>query len=1015
MCAESQSSRYLWVSLQLDSIFPDYSRRIVTYEQILNLIYNLPKDLPEAFEKALEGIIDDRYGNSIMKIVMAAQSPLSLDELRVALAVVPGDPAWYAAKLPTNASQLISLCGGNLLELDEEDGKVRFIHYSVVSHLQQTTRNPRTLLYHFTQEEAEIQSGAICVTYLHMPIFETGVTMTRKIDGEKLAAKVIGAATHQQPLLSHLAHHFKKRDGNQPIAPGFDIGRLVAEIQATSMIKFDPLCFQSYAVSNWFTHSRSFDKKNPVCMRVWNLWIRLLHGNKQVARLPFQSPVEESWPALSWALEHHHEALVYAIFEDPTTEPTDGERISQGILELALTPSIKMRDCSSLGLILVHLFQLAADILVACHETEANYGTVGHTSMSERKLHWNLLYQSLPKLLDLGADPTIPHSRNGDTIVQMLLATLGYMSESTVDGVQLCRLLTRALTCDNTHKLLQAAWVPHALRRILEHDNTQIFAKLLSYHPELHIGPEEDSLIGVAIAKGNIETARALVKAWPKSSPGPGQVSYINGQPAIQHALEIQNKEMVVLLARNGGLSHFHGRNEFSAPLLRTALEWMSVDWVELLLQLGAAPNLGYQANVDGAISRTEFRHHLQIAAERSQTLKFLILLRYGADPFLPGIHTISNIVIHHDNRVLMARLDEIRRFTPSSWRMYTGVQSHDRLKPSSAFLEACKMLALDVNEHQTVRHFGLSQSYDNGIQANGQEVELILLNLFKSTAPDRLNIECEEGNTALHYLTGGMDRFHREALTVASHLLASDWARPGLALRNKNGHTPLHRAIDNASRNNWRSPYIDSFLFHLSYDNYATKGVTGSGNSILVFAISKGAPVDGVIRVLLGAGSDPNGTLEGATPLETAVNMPWFRYASMVTDCLLSFHADASVKCSNGASLLDFVIPERRDWLRNLVQRPRLGRATIVPSTLERYYGVPEFTEDGRPIYELQDTSAARLLSLKEQRSHVPPRLEQQRPLACLSTRFWLHLSDYQDQMRLSTPQFSNISARDT
>lgn len=130
-CTDLKLSRYLWVSLQLDSIFPSQSKTVVTYEHILNLINNLPKDLPEAFERALEEIIDDRYGDSIMKLVMAAPSPLSVDELRVALAVVPGDPAWYAAKLATNESQLIPLCGGNLLEVDEEDGKIRFIHHSV--------------------------------------------------------------------------------------------------------------------------------------------------------------------------------------------------------------------------------------------------------------------------------------------------------------------------------------------------------------------------------------------------------------------------------------------------------------------------------------------------------------------------------------------------------------------------------------------------------------------------------------------------------------------------------------------------------------------------------------------------------------------------------------------------------------------------------------------------------------------------------------------------------------------
>lgn len=512
-CTDLKLSRYLWVSLQLDSVFPSQSKTVVTYEHILNLINNLPKDLPEAFERALEEIIDDRYGDSIMKLVMAAPSPLSLDELRVALAVVPGEPVWYATKVPTNSSQLISLCGGNLLELDEEDGKVRFIHHSVVSHLLQTTQNLRTILYHFTLQEAEIQAGAICVTFLNMSVFETSVTMTKKINGGRLAEEVIGTATHEQTLLGHLAHLFKKMDRRHCKPTDFDIGRLMAEIQAARIFDFDPHCFQDYAVSNWLPHSRAFQKENPLCMRIWQLWMRLLCDNIEVAKAPFQSPLRESWPALSWAFEHHHRALVYTIFQDPITEPTDGETVSRGIVELALSSPAKMRDPSSLGLTLVHLVQLAATILIADPKFEGGHVIVDHTNVSESKVPWKSLYRSLQKLLDLGADPTVPHSRTGNNMLQLLLEILGCISETSVDGIQLCHLVERALTYKDMQPLLRSAWVPYALRRILEHDNTQIFMRLLSYRPELHIEPEKDSLISVAVAKCNVVAAGALAQA----------------------------------------------------------------------------------------------------------------------------------------------------------------------------------------------------------------------------------------------------------------------------------------------------------------------------------------------------------------------------------------------------------------------------------------------------------------------------------------------------------------------
>lgn len=878
-----------------------------------------------------------------MKVIMAARSPLSRNELRVALAVVPGDPTWYAAKVPTNASQLISLCGGNLIELDEEDGKIRFIHYSVVSHLLQTTKNPRTMLYHFTLPEAEIHSGAICVTFLNMPIFETAITMTRKIDGTRLAEEVIGTATQEQPLLSHLAQLFKKTDRRPSQSTEVDIGRLVSEIQATRMFKFDPHCFQDYAVSNWLLYSRAFHKEDPLCKQIWHLWMRLVCSKVQVASLPFQSPVEISWPALSWALEHRHKVLIDAIFEESTTEPTDGERISQGILELPISPPAGKYDRSSLGLIMVHLFQLAAHFLAPGSRIEGDHGLVDHAYGS--KVPW-LLYQSLQRLLSLGADPTTNHSQNGSNIIQLLLGTLGCISETTLDGRQLCDLLTRALACNNTQPLLRSAWVPCALQRVLEYDNPQIFAKFLSYVPKLHSEAKKTSLIGIAVARDNVEAVSALVKAWPEGSMGLGFASYINGRPAIQLALELQNKEMVALLARRDGLNHSNGRNEFSVPLLKIALERMSVEWVKLLLRLGADPNLGYQALIEEPLPHTSFRYHLQIAAERSQTLKFLTLVRYGADPFLPAFPTISSIILKRDNRVLMARLAEIDFFGPTKRSKSLAVGSRDGLPPLSALLESCKMLALDLDEDQTLRHFGVVESRDVDIEARGQELKLILLDLAKTTQLNRLNLQCREGNTALHYLTGGMDRFHHEALAVASCLLESEWACPGLILANKCGQTPLHRAIDNGSWNHWRRPYIDSALFLLSRlrtENFFKAWLTGSGNSILGFAISKGAPIDPLIRALLDARVDPNATLQGATPLEIAVNMPELYYASTVTTCLLSCSAEVPVKCSR-RGLLDVVTTERRDWLQELLQKLRDDSATLKASdswewTMERVY----------------------------------------------------------------------------
>ncbi|ROV98758.1 hypothetical protein VMCG_06727 [Cytospora schulzeri] len=247
---EGSQGMYLWVSLQLDAIFPSDAQTVTTDEQILSLITNLPRDLPEAFERALEGITDKKYQGNIMKLVMAAVSPLTLDELRVALTITPGEPMWRPARVPHDGSQLVSLCGGNLLELDEEDNRVRFIHHSVMIHLLSTATRPDTCPYHFSGHDAENFIGSVCVTYLNLTIFDSRLTMTRNISGDELTAKV-ELITKQEPgtaFVGRVAQYFMSRERTRSAAAFFDIGRVASEIQAMRLQDhLDPLCFKGYA------------------------------------------------------------------------------------------------------------------------------------------------------------------------------------------------------------------------------------------------------------------------------------------------------------------------------------------------------------------------------------------------------------------------------------------------------------------------------------------------------------------------------------------------------------------------------------------------------------------------------------------------------------------------------------------------------------------------------------------------------------------------------------------------
>ncbi|KAL2680450.1 hypothetical protein Neosp_008051 [[Neocosmospora] mangrovei] len=104
-----------------------------------------------------------------------------MDELRVASNVEPGNTKWNDSTLSRTGKALISAYGGSLLDIDEEDFRVRFIHYSVLLHLTTPSSDAKTHAFHFDLEEAERTMGAVCVTYLNYSVFETRVSTAQKV------------------------------------------------------------------------------------------------------------------------------------------------------------------------------------------------------------------------------------------------------------------------------------------------------------------------------------------------------------------------------------------------------------------------------------------------------------------------------------------------------------------------------------------------------------------------------------------------------------------------------------------------------------------------------------------------------------------------------------------------------------------------------------------------------------------------------------------------------------------
>lgn len=911
--------RYLWVTLQLDAIFPSNATTIITDEQVIGLLDNLPKSLPDALDRALEGITDSRYQNTIMKLVMAAPSPLTLDELRVALTITPGEPKWHAARVPTDGSQLIALCGGSLLELDEEDNKVRFIHHSVMLHLLSPATNTRTSTYHFSLSDADILSGSLCVTYLNMSIFDTRVTTTKKITANHLANKVINTANHDQPIITRFAQHFKCKSRARSLhAVQFDIGRIASEIQAARLKdSFNPRCFQDYAVRNWLLHSKAFRENDSTCSGSWALWTRLVHGYVDVAKVPFESPLDNSFPALSWALANNHEALFFGILSDPKTEPSNVEDLSRGITN-SLKSTPQGYNTKWLGHIFTHLIKLAIDHPASTYSNGLGYNIGDHRIQSLPNMvdDYSLgVRSSLQHLLQLGADPMVPHFRTSREPLQMLISAMAHESidQHSVEAEFLYTILDNVVSREETSSSLQSSWVPKMLRDLVNGDKETALRRILIHQPNLNIDPPEDSLVGTAVARRNVMIATELLRAGASAGDG----SYIENRPAIQLALETRQKDMLRLLARHGGILHvpeLRAGHERDTSLLQMAIEQMDAEWVCLLLGLGTDPNGGPHRSEISTTQRqeewkrTQLLFPLQAAMLRNDTSMSLALLEHGASISPPTGPRPMDVAMEKRNIILVGKIMEIQK---------TGFI---KVKPGiPTLLSACRTLSHVVSER--------SAEVQSLMKAPQAEPELrdTLFHLQTTTMDrDFYYRDHPAGNTILHYLTGGMESFNGTALGIAESVLAR---LPDLiSVRNEMGETLLDRAVFRGSKNSWRPPYLESLQFLLDKAGDSRyKKTRDEYASALSIAISSSSPVDPVIRRLLEAGLNPNAGRSPFMALELAIKAEDEEYAFEVVTLLLRRGANPFSEVVGEGSLLDCARRMGRTRLEILLQESML------------------------------------------------------------------------------------------
>ncbi|VUC27615.1 unnamed protein product [Clonostachys rosea] len=264
---------FLWVALQIDSLCDEKSDAAIR-----SALQDLPPDLFSTFDRILKRSrkLAHTYQNRILKTIVAAHRPLTVDEIREVISVEPGNTDWSPDMLVNDIHGVLACCG-SLVTVDEENLSVYLIHQSVMQFLLEkpvvssASHHPES---HFTMEEAQRLLGESVITYLNCSLFEKQISkdVAHEVRVGELPSRVIQDALAPAGMVGQLALRLLKSETN----PEFDAKKALTELRRRQRTHqtTDLFHFLSYASKYWLQHSSWITKDS----KLYELWVRLLEN-----------------------------------------------------------------------------------------------------------------------------------------------------------------------------------------------------------------------------------------------------------------------------------------------------------------------------------------------------------------------------------------------------------------------------------------------------------------------------------------------------------------------------------------------------------------------------------------------------------------------------------------------------------------------------------------------------------------------------------------------------------------
>ena len=624
--------RFLWVHFQLRTICAQKSDA-----NIIAALDNLPRDLPQTFERILSGITEtddiDRC-KRICRWVAAAKRPLTLEELREAIGIEPLQQEWDSSRFVNDMNQAIASCG-NLIFIEEEHQAVHFTHYSVKQYLLSEAISTSLRPYHIDLERADAEVGAVCVTYLDFGIFSKQVARTTG-NGKSIASIpsiVLKGTLPHRTLSNKIALALLQRQHKSGSAVSRPLEDALGDTEAFRKQRMqEQYSFLSYAREFWLEHTKSatgLSSQNPG--RLWNNLINDANLPGPSTNIPWSY---EDWTngaksVIDWIIKQNHYFLAQLMIHSHVGLPEkalqgllngavareDGllvemvvssGRVSKADLGRALRFAAKRGDRELVN----YLISLKADV----NAPVQNLG--GRTALQAAAGGGHM--EVVGKLLAEGANVNAPASDGGRTALQAA-AEGGHME--VVETLLAKGADVNALSLEVGGKT--------ALQAAAEKGHMEIVETLLAKGADVNT-PASDgnpTALQAAVNGGHMEVVEKLIA---KGADVNALASEYSGRTALQAAAQKGHTEILEkLLAEGADVNTSTDNAFFGQTALQAAAEGGHLELVETLIAKGA--------DVNALASEYSGRTALQVAAQKGHTEILEQLLAEGADVNAPS------------------------------------------------------------------------------------------------------------------------------------------------------------------------------------------------------------------------------------------------------------------------------------------------------------------------------------------------------------------------------------------